>query len=484
MTIKFGTDGWRAVISETFTFGNLRLVSQAIANYILEEYENGGTPEVVIGFDTRFLSDRYALEVARVMAGNGIVSWLTRADAPTPCVSYNVVHKKAAAGVMITASHNAPRYNGVKLKSAKGCSATPEACRHVENLIERTQEMAIGPNMMDYNQAVEKNLIRRFDPAWAYYEHLSGLIDFDLISSSELRIVADSMYGAGRACFRELLSRTRCRINEIRGEMNPGFGGIHPEPIERYLNALVAAVKANQADVGLATDGDADRTGAVNADGEFIDPHHIMALTMRYLIEKRGWSGDAAKTVSTTMMIDRLAKKYGRKVYETPVGFNHIADLMLSEDILIGGEESGGISIKNHIPEGDGILMGLLLLEIMADAHAPLKELVRDLQATAGPAVYRREDVTLKHQLTKKEMVNRLAAESPSTIAGESVAKVDTMDGIKYRLADDSWLLIRPSGTEPVLRFYAEASSSQAVNELLATGKKLAWATTGDERLK
>ncbi len=473
MTIKFGTDGWRAVISDTFTFANLQLVAQAIADYVLEE---AGTdqPEVVVGFDTRFLSDRYAAEVARVLAGNGIIAWLTRADAPTPAVSYNVVHKKAVAGVMITASHNAPRYNGVKLKAAYGGSASAQQGRMVERFLERNQEQARGPNMIDYQQGLDRGLIRRFDPAWAYYEHLGHLLDVDVISAGELRVVADSMYGSGRGCFREFLSRTRTRIREIRGEMNPGFGGIHPEPIARYLTALVAAVQADQADVGLATDGDADRIGAVDALGNFIDPHHVFALALRYLVEKRGWTGAVVKTVSTTMMIDRLAAKYNLPLHETPVGFNHIADLMLTQDVLIGGEESGGLGIKGHIPEGDGVLMGLLLLEIVAEAGVPLHELVANLQATVGPACYTRRDLHLRHPVAKSEMVQRLTDGAPAQINGQTVRRVDTLDGVKYRLADDSWLLIRPSGTEPVLRVYAEAPDEEAVDALIQAGRKLA----------
>ncbi len=473
MTIKFGTDGWRAVISDTFTFSNLQLVAQAIADYVLEEVQ-ANQPEVIVGFDTRFLSDRYAAEVARVLAGNGIVAWLTRADAPTPAISYNVVHKKAAAGVMITASHNAPRYNGVKLKSRYGGSASPQQAREVERFLEQNQYQARGPNMIDYQQALDRDLIRRFDPTWAYYEHLSQIIDLDTISEGELRIIADPMYGSGRSCFREFLSRTRTCIQEIRGEMNPGFGGIHPEPIARYLTALVAAVQANHAHLGLATDGDADRIGAVDGLGNFVDPHHIFCLAAQYLVEKRGWSGSLVKTVSTTMMVERLAARYGLPVIETPVGFNHIADLMLTEDVLVGGEESGGISIKGHIPEGDGVLMGLLLLEIVAEAKAPLHELVAELQKTVGPACYTRRDLRLHHPVAKETMVKHLLESAPAHMAGQTVRQIDTTDGVKYRLADDSWLLIRPSGTEPVLRVYAEAPDEGCVNDLIETGHKLA----------
>jgi alpha-D-glucose phosphate-specific phosphoglucomutase len=476
MTIKFGTDGWRAVISDTFTFANLRLVAQAIADYVLDEapQEKGGRPEVVIGFDTRFLSDRYATEAARVLAGNGIVAHLTRADTPTPAISYTVVHKKAAAGVMITASHNAPRYNGLKLKAAFGGAALPEQAELIEAYLARNQEMARGPNVMDYQAALDQGLIQLFDPAWAYYEHLSQMVDLDVISASELRVVADAMYGSGRKCIADMLARTRCRVYEIRGEMNPGFGGIHPEPVAHYLSALGAAMQTHHADLGLATDGDADRLGAMDAEGNFVDPHHIFALALRYLVEGRGWSGTVVKSISTTRMVDRLASRYGLPLVETPVGFNHIADHMLKDDVLIGGEESGGISIKGHIPEGDGVLMGLLLLEIVAAANAPLHELVAELQADVGPAHYARRDIPLRSPVAKEEMVARLTGDVPDSLAGEKVVEVETLDGVKYLLADDSWLLIRPSGTEPVLRVYAEARSPEGVQSLLEFGESVA----------
>ncbi len=474
MTIKFGTDGWRAVISDTFTFGNLRLVAQAIADYVWEESNGEKVPEVVVGFDTRFLSDRYAAEVARVLAGNGIIAWLTRADAPTPAVSYAVVHKGANAGVMITASHNPPRYNGLKLKSAFGAAASPQQAERVEAHLEANQEAARGPNLIDYQQGIDRELIRPFDPAWPYYAHLGELVDLDIISNGELRVVADPMYGSGRRCIREMLARTRSHVHEIRGEMNPGFGGIHPEPVARYQRALASAIQAGNGRIGIATDGDGDRVGAMDEFGNFVDAHHIFALVLRYLVEKRGWSGSVVKTVSTTMMINRLAEKYGLPLHETPVGFNYIADLMINDDVLMGGEESGGMSIKGHIPEGDGVLIGLLLLEVVAHAGVSLSELVTDIQLVAGPACYTRSDLRLRHPVNKREMVTKLSQSPPSKLAGVDLVEVVTLDGVKYRMADQSWLLIRPSGTEPVLRVYAEAPETGMVQELIDYGKKVA----------
>ncbi len=468
--IRFGTDGWRAVIADTFTFSNLRLVAQAVADYVNKQHTGDKKPEVVVGYDTRFLSDRFAMETARVLAGNGIVAWLTRTDAPTPAISYNVVAKKADAGVVITASHNPPRYNGFKVKASYGGSATAEQAALIEEELVRMERQVRGPNIMDYERAVEMELIRRFDPAWVYYQHLGDLVDIDKISNAELHIVADAMWGAGRGAFMGILSRTRAQVTEIRGQLNPGFGGIHPEPILKHLNELVAAVQRVQADVGLATDGDADRIGAIDARGNFIDPHHIFALTLRHLVENKGLRGEVVKTTSTTQMINNLAKAYDLTLHETPVGFNHIADLMMQRDVLVGGEESGGISIRGHIPEGDGILMGLMLLEVMAYADAPLHEIVADLQAKYGPAHYGRIDVMLAHQMPKKQVVTRLVDSAPGQIHGQNVVEVKTTDGIKYIMADNSWLLVRPSGTEPILRVYAEAPTPDAVSALLGLG--------------
>ena len=482
MTIHFGTDGWRAVISDTFTFNNLRVVTQAIADAVLSEnwvkqVEGTTQPDLrrmVVGYDTRFLSDRYAQEVARVLAANGFTVFLAQADAPTPAISFSVRHSNSLAGVMITASHNAPRYNGIKLKSMHGNSALPEQCRRVEVYITDNEERARGPNLMEYDQARDFGLIQRFNPLEAYFTHLHTLINCDVIAENPQRFVVDSMYGSGRGVIKTFLHGTGCEINEIRGEMNPGFGGVHPEPIARYLGPLAGAISTGMGNFGLATDGDADRIGAMDERGNFIDPHKIMALALKYLVEKRSMSGAVVRTVSTTRMIDRLAKGYGLKLYETPVGFNHIADYMMSEDVLIGGEESGGISFKGHIPEGDGPLMGLLLVEMISAYQSTLYEMVENLLVEVGPAVYERKDIRLSHPVSKVVMSQYLTQHVPAEIGGEKIAEVSSMDGVKYILADDSWLLIRPSGTEPVLRVYAEGRTSQMVKDLLSYGEIVA----------
>lgn len=486
MTIHFGTDGWRAVISDTFTFNNLRMLTQAIADAVASEHweaqgnhkSNADAHKMVVGYDTRFLSDRYAGDAARVLAANGFTVHLAQSDAPTPAISYAVKNLNAIAGLMITASHNAPRYNGVKLKAAYGGSALPEQCHRVEVYLNVNEERARGPNLMDFEAARAQGLIQRFNPLPAYFEHLRTLINTDLIAENPQRFVVDPMYGSGRGVIKSFLQGTGCEIAEIRGEMNPGFGGVHPEPIAKNLGALAGAIGAGMGNFGLTTDGDADRIGAMDERSAFVDPHKIMALALRYLVEKRGWSGAVVRTVSTTRMIDRLCKRYGLKLYETPVGFNHIADRMMSEDVLIGGEESGGISFKGHIPEGDGPVMGLLLVEIIAAMRSTLSGLVEGLLAEVGPVFYERTDLRLHRPVAKFEMTEFLTKQAPGAIGGQKVVEVSNLDGVKYILSDDSWLLIRPSGTEPVLRVYAEGRSPDMVKALLEYGEKVATRVT------
>lgn len=478
MPIHFGTDGWRAVISDSFTFSNLRMVSQAIADAVASEHwdksDTVDTKKIVIGYDTRFLSDRFAGEVARVLAANGFTVLLAQSDSPTPAISYAVKNNNAIAGVMITASHNAPRYNGLKLKGGFGGSALPEQCRWVEVYINDNEEQARGPNLMDFQKARDAGLIQRFNPLPAYFDHLRTIINTDVIAENPQRFVVDAMYGSGRGTIKAFLQGTGCEIYEIRNEMNPGFGGVHPEPIAKYLGPLSSAVSSGLGNFGVVTDGDADRIGAMDERGNFVDPHKIMALSLKYLVEKRKMSGAVVRTVSTTRMIDRLAKRYGLKLYETPVGFNHIADYMMQEDVLIGGEESGGISFKGHIPEGDGPIMGLLLVEMLAESGKSLGEMIDDLLNDVGPALYERADLRLNHPVAKAEMTEFLTKRAPKEIGGQAVSEMSQRDGVKYIMADDSWLLIRPSGTEPVLRVYAEGRTQEMVKALLGYGKTVA----------
>lgn len=480
MSIKFGTDGWRAVISDEFTFANVRKVAQAIADVIQEQQRPVKGPEserpaLVVGFDTRFLSDRYASAVAEVLAANGIHVWLTAGDAPTPMVSYAIVDRQADGGVMITASHNPPRYNGIKLKAAYGGSASPAMSKKVEARIQANDATGRAPRQMPLEEALARGLVQRFDPLQAYERHIQSMVDFDVIRQAGLAVVVDPMYGAGRIYLRRMLEDAGCRVTELRGEMNPGFNGIHPEPIARHLAPLLETVSAGGYHLGLATDGDADRIGAVDPNGQFIDPHRIMSLLVEYLVHERGVRGSIVKTVSTTQMLNRLAARYRLPIHETPVGFNHISDRMLREEVLIGGEESGGISVHGHIPEGDGLLIGLLLTEMVARRGKGLAQLLDELMAApdVGPFFYARRDQPVQ-PFDKATLVAGLIRQAPAQLDGQALAHLSDKDGVKYILADDSWLLIRPSGTEPVLRIYAEGRTPERVEALLEAGAALA----------
>ncbi len=481
--IEFGTDGWRAVISDEFTFENVRRVAQAIADKTLADQAaarqaNGvgeHIPTLIIGFDTRFLSDRYAMAVAEVLAANGIRVWLTQGDTPTPITSYAIVDKRADGGVMITASHNPPRYNGIKYKSSFGGSASPADCKDVEQRIQANMAAGRQPRQIELEEALESGVVQRFNPLPAYEAHVRTLVDFEAIRQAGLRVAVDAMYGTGRIYLKRLLEDAGCAVTELRGEMNPGFNGIHPEPIARHLQPLMDEMKRGGYHLGLATDGDADRIGAVDPSGRFVDPHGIMALAVEHLVHRRGLRGSVVKTVSTTQMLNRLADRYGLVVHETPIGFNHICDYILREPVLLGGEESGGISIAGHIPEGDGVLMALLLTEMVAVRGMTLVQMLEEMMATpdVGRFSYARRDQPVK-RFKKSELVSRLLRSAPARLAGHTVTHVSDRDGVKFTLADESWLLIRPSGTEPVLRIYSEGRSDQEVEALLDEGVQLA----------
>jgi len=443
--------------ADEFTFENVGKVIQALAEHTHDNSPMNRKPSYVVGYDTRFLSDRYAKRVAEVLSANGIHVWLTPRDAPTPLISYATLDRYGLnpgewdpplhiqGAVMITASHNPPRYNGIKLKTNNGGAAGSEVSQSVVKYLKENEALEAFTQHLDLKEGMERNLVHTFDPFPAYKKHISKLIDFDVIRAAKPTVAIDAMYGAGRTYLSGLLEEAGCVVKEIRAEMNPGFNGIHPEPIARHLEPLADLMREGDYQIGLATDGDADRIGAMDVDGRFIDPHCIMALLLQYLVEKRGLTGSVVKTVSTTQMLNRLAERYGLTIYETPVGFNHIYDYMIKEDVLIGGEESGGISILGHIPEGDGILMGLLLVELVASTGKTLGTLVDELKENA-----------------------------PATLAGQTVAEINDSDGVKFILADNSWLLIRPSGTEPVLRIYAEARNEADVQTLLQSGVELA----------
>jgi len=469
--IRFGTDGWRAVISEDFTFDNVRQVAQAIADRFRAD-QNGSDLLFVVGYDTRFLSDRYAQTVAGVLAGNGIRVLLTDGFAATPAVSYAIVDQKASGGIMITASHNPPRYNGLKLKAWYGGSASPEASRRVEEALRENLRTGREVQQISLEEGLRSGRIALFDPYPHYAAHVARLVDLDAIARSGLPIAIDAMYGAGIGYTDRILREAGVEPLVIHHEMNPGFGGLHPEPIARHLQALSELMRNTQAMLGLATDGDADRIGAMGPDGRFVDPHGIMTLALDYLLQQ-GRRGLVVKTVSTTQMLNILAQEHDLEVVETPVGFNYISDLMLKRDVLIGGEESGGVSIQGHIPEGDGVLMGLLLAELVARQGGDIHALLDGIMDRIGRFAYARHDYPTQ-PFSKPALVQALTASAPDRLNGAAVAGLNTRDGVKYLLEDGSWLLIRPSGTEPVLRVYAEARDMDGVQRLLAAGAELA----------
>ncbi|MGE5481966.1 MAG: phosphoglucomutase/phosphomannomutase family protein, partial [Bacteroidota bacterium] len=405
--IKFGTDGWRGVIARDFTFANVRVVAQAVAGYVRDTGE--AKRGVVVGYDTRFLSERFAQTVAEVLAANGIPVYLTDQAAPTPAVSFAVKHLGAAGGVMITASHNPPEYNGVKFKGAYGGSALPEMVARIEAQL----EMAASNEQSVTSRSCSAAPIRRLDPRPAYFAQLRNLVDLDVIRAAGLRLMVDPMHGAGRGYLKALLAEEGIPVTEIRGEFNPSFGGVNPEPIAANLEALVQAVRETGTSLGTATDGDADRVGAVDERGNFVDSHRIFALLLEHLVARRHWTGSVVKTFSTTRMIDKLAAAYGLTLHETPIGFKYVCEHMLAEDVLIGGEESGGIGVKNHLPERDGLLCSLLLAEIVAVTGTSLSELVEDLMRRLGRHEYGRVDLHLRPG-QKEALLRRLNAHPPA----------------------------------------------------------------------
>ena len=467
MQIKFGTDGWRGVIAKEFTFDNLSLVAQATMDYLHKEGLAG--KGLVVGYDRRFLSREFAERVAEIAAGNDIQVWLTDNYAPTPAVSWAVHERGAGAGVMITASHNPPKYNGFKVKEAFGGSARPSTTKALEEMVAQNMAGNRGVQAMPLPDAIKGGKVSLINAREPYFRQLARYVDLDLIRKAQIPAVVDPMYGAGTGFIPELLPGTA----EIHAIDNPAFGGQAPEPIEEHLAELSSLVKSGAYKVGLALDGDADRIGAVDETGEFFSSHRIFTVLLRHLYERKGLRGDVVKTVSTTRMIDLLAEKFGLALFETPIGFKHICELMLEHDILMGGEESGGLGVKGHIPERDGILMGLLLLEAMAMSGKGLRQLLFETMDEIGHFYYRRIDAPIENA-AKERLITKLKHEGIKTIASRPVAEENFKDGFKYIFADGSWLLIRPSGTEPVLRLYSEANDPVVVAELLQAGREIA----------
>jgi phosphomannomutase len=463
--IKFGTDGWRGLIARDFTFENLQYAALATARYILKNDKDN--PTVVIGYDTRFLSKEFAEEAAKVMAWQGVTVHLTDQIATTPEVSFHTKQKSATLGVMITASHNPPIYNGYKIKANFGGPATPEQVAEVEKYLKRILSRPPQIKFKEMNVYVSHKKIRLFDPKPSYLRHLRKKIDFDAIEKAAFNVVYDPMYGAAIGRIHDVLPDAA----EIHGDYNPGFGTLdHPEPIGEELAELMEKVKEGSYHVGFAADGDADRLGAVDENGDFVDSHRIFMILLKYLYEKKKKRGSVAKTVSLTSMVDKFCKKKKIKLIETPVGFKHIAKLMNEKKILIGGEESGGLGTILHIPERDGLFNAMLILEIMAKEGKTLRELCDDLDEEFGVHRFRRRDERVTPQ--QKKAILEACEKKPDKLGRFDIFDYNDRDGYKF-FVDGGWLLIRASGTEPLLRFYAEADSLSKVNELLDEGMKI-----------
>ncbi len=464
--VKFGTDGWRGVIADDFTYANVRVAASAIALYILEQED--ASSGVCVGYDTRFGSRSFANVVAEVIAGAGIPVSLASGITPTPALSYAVRHRRAAGGVMITSSHNPAEWNGVKYKASYGGSGKPSIINAIEGYLHQPLPAAASSAP-----------IMEVDFLPEYVAAIERFVDLETIRGAGFRFLVDCMYGAGRGVIAGIFGRAGVPFVEIRSELNPAFPGINPEPIMPHIEASRVAVLAERCDAGLITDGDADRIGAVDERGRVVDAHKIFAILLKWLLERKGWPGDVTRAFNTTKMLDRIAAKHGRRLHEHGIGFKYVCDLMLTEDILVGGEESGGIGISRHLPERDGLLNSLLIANVMADERKTLGQLVDSLQEEFGEHQYGRIDMHIDEDL-KRSAIERARA-GVAEFAGMKVLRVETLDGIKFFLenpdcagrpnAAETWLLLRASGTEPLLRVYCESCSEGSVGKVLAAAE-------------
>jgi phosphomannomutase len=462
--IKFGTDGWRGVIAEDFTNDNVRKVAHAIARYVIraERPERG----VLVGYDTRFGSERFARVAAETVAATGTPVWLAANACPTPAISLLVRLRSAAAGIQITASHNPYQWNGMKLKASYGSSASPAIVSQVESELEKVLREGV-PSL-----APRHDLLHSLDVRAPYLEALQGLVDWDRLRASKLGFLIDPMHGSARGLLRDLFQRNGIPCEEIRGTRDPLFGGVNPEPIEPHVEALRRALRDGKHDAGFALDGDGDRIGAMDRDGTFITPHQIFSILLWHLAGTRKLTGDVAKTFSTTKMVDKIAAKFARKVYETPIGFKYICDKMLENDILLGGEESGGIGTKLYLPERDATVNALLLSEVMAWHGKGLAELVKMLQDEFGGHYYGRVDLTLKPG-QKEKAIEYFSNGKMKRLLDWPVVGREDLDGIKAYLGDVGWVMVRASGTERMLRIYSETTRPETTRRVLDEVTKL-----------
>ena len=472
--IKFGTDGWRAVIAEDFTFHNVRVCAQAVAQYLLDR--GIGQSGLTVGYDTRFASEDFASAVAEVVAGNGVPVYLCEETAPTPVISYSILDRHAGGAVVITASHNPGAWNGFKYKPEYAGSASPQVIGELEKRIRAVEEGVASIQSMPLEEGIEKGMIVLFDPRPAYFDQVAKLVDLNALREAGLRVAVDAMYGAGMGYYPSLLSGGATRVFEVNNVRNPLFPGMkNPEPLDHNLDALRTAIADHNADVGLANDGDADRIGIMDEKGTFVNPLQLYGLLLLYLLEIKGMRGPIVKSLTTTMMAKKLAERYDIPVYETPVGFKYIGPKMLEVGAMMGGEESGGFAFAGHIPERDGILAGLFVLDLMVKTGKRPSELIAYLFSLVGPHYYGRVDHHYERG-EREEIARRLLAcegHWPKSFAGLRVTELDTLDGHRFTLEDGGWLLIRLSGTEPIVRIYTETMHEDKVAPLLAAGAGL-----------
>lgn len=471
MAIKFGTDGWRGIIADDFTFANVAACAQALSDY-LKEHGEGNKP-LVVGYDTRFASESFAAICAEVAAANGIRVLLSSKALPTPVTSYAVVNNSGSGAIMITASHNPPQWNGFKVKSDQGYSVEPKVTSELEQRIEEIVRKN-SANRMPFADAQRSGYVKLVDLETPYLDHISRLVDLDALKKARLNVIVDSMHGSGAGYLRRILSGGALQVTEIHCDANPAFPEMHqPEPIAQNLGRLIESFNDKGYSVGLATDGDADRLGVVDQAGTFLTQLQVFALLALYLLEIRGERGALVKTTTTTGMIFKLAELYGVKAFETPVGFKYVAPVMIANDALIGGEESGGYGFRGHVPERDGILAALYFLDFMVKTGKTPTQLIDYLYSKVGPHHYDRIDIAFNPE-DRPGITSRFASASPKQILGKAVARVDRTEGARFIFSDGSWLFMRLSGTEPIMRIYAESPSLAESASLLRAGKEIA----------
>lgn len=465
--IAFGTSGWRGILCEDFIIENVRIVSRAIADHVIARGERDRG--IIVGYDTRFMGERFARAAAMVVAGAGIKTFICKRDVPTPVLSHEILRRKCAGAINFTASHNPPEYNGIKFSPAWGGPALPETTRDIER---RANEM-LGETCckeLPLDKAVHEGLLEEIDPQDAYLADLAEKVDFATIARLGL-VAVNPLYGTGRGYLDGPLVLRNMKVKLINAHPDPYFGGYPPEPSEKYMTDFINVVKGDPSiKLGLATDGDADRFGIVDKDGSFIEPNYVIALLLDYLVRSRKMTGGVARSVATSHLIDAVAAKHGIEVFETPVGFKYIGELISQDKIIIGGEESAGLSIKGHVPEKDGILACFLVAEMVAREGLPVKKLLDRLYDQVGRFITKRENIFLSPQLDEK-FPGKMEA-SPTSFAGSRVKEMVTIDGKKFILEDGSWLLFRKSGTEPVVRLYGEAATDERLAAIMKAGRE------------